>query len=268
MNHSAVDAELVAAGGLQIERDGAILTVWLSRPDSRNSQTPQMWRALAHVAQTIPPEIDVVFIRGRGQAFSSGLDRAMFTDGLPGEPSLASMAEMTTEEFSAKVDGYQQAFTLWRAIDAVVVAAVHGYAIGAGFQLALGADFIISTDDARFSMREVQLGLVPDLAGTSPLVDAVGYAKAVEICATGRDISATEGVDLGFVARIADASEFDGLVAEVGGQISSSPARAALAVKAVLRGASLRDPDAQREQERRAQHGRVVKLAAMFSNQQ
>jgi enoyl-CoA hydratase/carnithine racemase len=191
----------------------------------------------------------------------------MFTDGLADQPSLASMSAMSNDEFSEVVDGYQQAFTIWREISPIVIAAVHGYAIGAGFQLALGADFIVATDDAWFSMKEVQLGLVPDLAGTAPLVDAVGYAKALEICTTGRDISAIEAVDLGFVARIADAAEFDGLVNEVTAAVIRGPGRSARDVKRVLRGSQLRDISAQRERERRIQHERVIALSKMLGAQ-
>ncbi len=69
---------------------------------------------------------------------------------------------------------------------------MQGHAIGAGFQLALACDLRVLAEDARFSMAEVTLGLVPDLAGTKRLVELVGYARALEICATGRRIDATE----------------------------------------------------------------------------
>lgn len=267
MSDPAEFAAIIAAGGLQIERDGAVQTIWLSRPDSRNSQTPSTWRALALAAQRVPDDVSAVVIRGRGTSFSSGLDRRMFVEGLPGEPSLAAMAGLSQDEFSALVDDFQQGFTCWRSIRPIVVAAVHGHAIGAGFQLALAADFIIASDDAVFSMKEAQLGLVPDLGGTKPLADAVGYARALEICATGRDISASEGQTLGFVTRRAAADEFEALLAQVVSQISSTPGQAGVDVKHILDGVADRDLDDQRERERRTQHGRVVKLAKLAGAQ-
>ncbi len=69
---------------------------------------------------------------------------------------------------------------------------MQGYAIGAGFQLALACDLRVLADDARFTMREPALGLVPDLTGTKPLVELVGYSRALEICATARWVAADE----------------------------------------------------------------------------
>ena len=90
------------------------------------------------------------------------------------------------------IAAYQEGFTAWAECPAVVIAQVHGYAIGAGFQLALAADLRVASLDAWFAMRETSLGLVPDLGGTGPLVHLVGYARALEICATGRPVSAPE----------------------------------------------------------------------------
>ena len=70
---------------------------------------------------------------------------------------------------------------------------MRGYAIGAGFQLALSCDLRVVADDAQFSMKESALGLVPDLTGTKPLVESVGYARALEICATARMVGARRG---------------------------------------------------------------------------
>ena len=91
----------------------------------------------------------------------------------------------------------QRAFD-WTSRPALVsVAAVQGHAIGAGFQLALGADLRILSSDASFSMAEATLGLVPDLTGTSTLVELVGYSRAVELCLTGRAVGAAEAVATG-----------------------------------------------------------------------
>ena len=252
------------AGGLKVSQAGAVLTVWLARPDSRNAQTPAMWRALTLVAQSVADDVSVVLIRGEGASFSAGLDRRMFADGLPDEPSLASMAERTPDEFSALVDVFQQGFATWRKIRPTVIAVVHGYAIGAGFQLALAADMVIAAHDAMFCMKETQLGLVPDLAGTLPLANAVGYPRAYEICATGRFVSAEEAVDIGIAARCVPTDTLEESVDEFVASLLSAPGGALADLKRVLRDVHLRDLDQQREVERRAQYNRIVELAALF----
>ena len=111
--------------------------------------------------------------------------------------ALASLAALPAAEVDAVIAEYQRAFTWWRECDAITVAAVQGHAVGAGFQLALACDLIVVDPTAQFCMKEPQLGLVPDLAGTSPLVAAVGYPRALEICASGRWVSAEEALVLG-----------------------------------------------------------------------
>ena len=87
---------------------------------------------------------------------------------------------------------------------------MQGHAIGAGFQLALACDLRVLSDDAKFSMAEVTLGLVPDLAGTKRLVDLVGYARALEICVTGRRIDAAEADRIGLATLVVPPAELDG----------------------------------------------------------
>src|SRR4051812_47844535 len=176
-------ADEITAAGLHFDINDAVATVTLSRPDKRNAQTPAMWHALAAVGEQLPATVRVVVVRGAGHSFSAGLDRAMLD---PGTGDVARLLELDDAAISATIDGYQQGFTWLREPRFVSVAAVQGYAIGAGFQLALSCDLRVLADDAQLSMKEPALGLVPDLTGTKPLVDAVGYQRALEICATAR----------------------------------------------------------------------------------
>ena len=118
----------------------------------------------------------MVVVRGAGDCFSAGIDiRLLSGEGIEGEESVAELMQAGDEEILDAIDGYQRGFT-WLADPRIVsVAAVHGYAIGAGFQLALACDLRVVADDVKFCMKEPALGLVPDLAGTKPLVDLVGY---------------------------------------------------------------------------------------------
>src|SRR5438045_5096859 len=114
----------------------------------------------------------------------------------------AGLAALPPEQADAAVESYQQGFGWLARPDLVSVAAVHGHAIGAGFQLALACDLRILADDAQFSMAEVRHGLVPDLTGTRRLVELVGYSRALEICATGRRLGAAEADRIGLATLV------------------------------------------------------------------
>ena len=94
---------------------------------------------------------------------------------------------------------------------------MQGAAVGAGFQLALACDLRVCSTDARFSMRETSLGLVPDLTGTHPLVRAVGYARALEICVTGRWVDAAEALSLGLATSVTEPEGLDDAVGRARG---------------------------------------------------
>ena len=101
---------------------------------------------------------------------------------------------MAGDQLDATITAFQRGFTWLRDERVISIAAVQGHAVGAGFQLALACDLRMVADDARFAMRETSLGLVPDLTGTAPLVRAIGYSRALEVCVTGRWIGAEEAV--------------------------------------------------------------------------
>ena len=186
----------------------------------------------------------------------------MFTTGVDGEPGLAALAALDDAALDAAIDGFQQAFAWWRDPRVVTIAAVQGHAVGAGFQLALATDLRVLADDAQLSMRETGLGLVPDLGGTQPLVECVGYSRALEICATGRWVGAAEAVELGLAIVSVPAADLDATARDLAAALLAAPAGAVRATKALLREASGRTYDGQRAAERRAQAERLRALAA------
>ncbi|MFP5346889.1 MAG: enoyl-CoA hydratase/isomerase family protein [Actinomycetes bacterium] len=250
------------------ERAGVLLRagperwdVVLDRPATRNSQTPATWRALADVGEAVAREgPTVVVVRGSGPSFSSGLDRTMFGRGSPGEPGLVDLAALDDDALDAAIADFQRGFTWCREVDAVTVAAVQGYAVGAGFQLALACDVRVVADDVQLVMRETQLGLVPDLAGTWPLVEAVGYSVALELCATGRAMGAQEAVARGVASRAVPVGELDHAVDETVDALLRAPSGAVASTKALLRGACGRTAEEQRAHERRVQAPRLRSL--------
>jgi enoyl-CoA hydratase/carnithine racemase len=240
------------------------VTVTLARPEKRNAQTPATWRALAEAGRQVLADdgVRVVVLRAEGASFSAGLDRAMFTTGLPGEPGLAQLAALDDEALDTAIAGFQQAFAWWRDPQVVTVAAVQGHAVGAGFQLALACDLRVLADDAQLAMREPSLGLVPDLAGTKPLVDAVGFSRALEICITGRWVGAAEAVDLGLASLVVPRDELDAAARDLAAALLAAPAGAVRATKGLLLGAAGRGHGEQQAAERSAQAGRLRDLAA------
>jgi enoyl-CoA hydratase/carnithine racemase len=258
--------EELAEAGLRCDVDGMVATVTLSRPEVRNAQTPRMWRALAAVAAGLPDDVRVVVVRGEGQSFSAGLDRSMLdpTRGGDDPDSVAGLMGRSDDEISATVDEFQRGFTWLRDPRFVSVAVVQGHAIGAGFQLALACDLRVLADDAQLSMKEPALGLVPDLTGTKPLVESVGYSRALEICATARVVTAAEALEIGLATVVCPVSELDATVADLAAALTTAMPGAVRETKALLQAASGRTLDEQRRFEREAQVRRFRELAALM----
>ena len=253
--------ERLSQVGLAVHADGPVLTLTLDKPDRRNSQTPAMWHALADLGENVPADVRVVVVRGAGDCFSAGIDTRLFTpEGIEGEESVHDLMGGSDEHVLAAIDGFQRGF-VWLADPRFVsVAVVHGYAIGAGFQLALACDLRVVSEDVRFCMKEPALGLVPDLAGTKPLVDLVGYSRALEICATARYVEADEARESGIATAVVPREQLDATTSDLVGALLASSPGAVRETKALLSGAAARDLDEQRLAERQAQVRRFREL--------
>jgi enoyl-CoA hydratase/carnithine racemase len=247
--------------GLRVQHDGPVLTLTLANPETRNAQTPSLWLALAEVGESLPPEVRVVVIRGEGASFSAGLHRQMLAPGgMPGEPDILALAS-SQEGLDDAIAGFQRGFSVWRSVPAVVVAVVQGHAVGAGFQLALAADLRLLADDAQLCMREVHLELIPDLGGTGPLVHLVGYARALEICATGRFVGAGEAGAIGLATAVVARHELDAATDDLVAALLAAPVESLRALKALLHNAIHAAPDEQLGAERAAQAALLRALA-------
>lgn len=255
---------LLDQDGVRVTVAETVATVTLTDAARRNAQTPAMWRALAEAGRALPGTVRVAVLRAEGPSFSAGLDRRAFTpDGIDGEWSLTALAGASDAALDTVIAGYQDAFTWWRRNDLLTVAAVQGHAIGAGFQLALACDLRVCADDVQFAMRETSLGLVPDLAGTHPLVHLVGYARALEICATGRTVRASEAERNGLANLVVPAADLDATTDDLVAALLAAPRDALIETKALVRDAADRDYDAQRAAERAAQARRLRDLAGL-----
>jgi enoyl-CoA hydratase/carnithine racemase len=229
---------------------GAV-TITLDRPARRNAMTPAMWHGLAAIGAALPPGVRVVVVRGAGPSFSAGIDLRLFSPGgVPGEDPPPRADSPGFEDWIASLqEGYS-----WLGDPAVTsVAAVQGHAIGGGFQLALACDLRILADDAKLCMKEPQLGLVPDLTGTKPLVDIVGLPRALELCLTGRTVTAAEAARLRLAELVVPGTELDGAVADLVAALLTVEPAVARATKELLRMAPGNDAAGQAAAERRIQ---------------
>lgn len=269
MTPDAPTSDRLGTVGLRLEQTGPVATITLDRPEVRNAQTPAMWRALGEIGRSLPEETRVVVVRGAGHSFSAGLDRSMLdpAGGGDGVESVAGLLALSDEEMSATIDEYQQGFTFLRDPRFISIAAVQGYAVGAGFQLALACDLRVVAEDAQLCMKESALGLVPDLTGTKPLVESVGYARALEICVTARMVGAAEAVGIGLALAAVPADELDASVADLVGALTAPMPGAARETKTLLLGAAGRDLDEQRRLEREAQVRRFREVARVLAGQ-
>jgi enoyl-CoA hydratase/carnithine racemase len=167
---------------------------------------------------------------------------------------------LSATECADRIAGFQTAFTWLRSPSIVTIAAVQGHAIGAGFQLALNCDMRVLADDARFSMAEVTLGLVPDLGGTKRLTELVGPSRALEICVTGRRISADEADRIGLATTVVARADLDATVSDLAAAVLAADRGAVAEIKALLAGAPLRSYAEQDRAEREAQTRRLSEL--------
>ena len=256
------DADALKRARLALSVDGAVATITLDCPERRNSQTPTMWRALAAIGAHLPDDVRVVVVKGAGPSFSAGLDVGLLTGEAPGEEAVSDLMQGADDDVLTAIDDYQQGFTWLRDPRFVTIAQVHGHAIGAGFQLALACDLRVVADDVRFCMKEPALGLVPDLTGTRPLVEVVGYARALEICATARYVLADEARELRLATAVVPAADLEATTADLTEAILANVAGAVRETKALLQSAVDTDLDRQRLLERQAQLRRFRELSA------
>jgi enoyl-CoA hydratase/carnithine racemase len=249
------------ADGVRIVDSGSRLDVILCTPDNRNAQTPKTWAALAGAQHFISTKTRVVVLTGEGVSFSAGLDRSMLGAPTADNPvTLASLGMAGDAALREFISIAQSAFSWWRNCDALTIAVVQGHAIGAGFQLALACDLVLALPDACFAMREPRLGLVPDLGGTHALVRAVGYSRALEICATGRAVEAPEALSLGIAQHVLSAKKVEAQIDEIIIALTG-PSRGVIAgLKRLLLEAENSDAKTQLHNEREAQIARITEL--------
>ena len=212
---------------LRFEQIGHVGRLTLARPDTLNAFTVEMWsemRALGAALLADPGDLRALVVIGEGRAFSSGIDTSVFTanaearDSAESDPgpdagvvgALGPMGEGADDDpVAATILGAQEAYTWLAEVPFATIAAVRGYALGAGFQLALACDLRIVARGTKLGLLEFKYGIIPDLGGTQRLPRLVGAGKAKELIFTAAKFDADDAERLGIAERVVSDEELD-----------------------------------------------------------
>lgn len=184
--------------------DGGIADVRLIRTDKMNALDPAMWDALAQAVDELKATagLRVVVLSGEGRAFCAGLDLSSLSNDR--DPGASSAGGSLADRTRGIANNAQYAAWGWRELPVPVIAAVHGVALGGGFQLALAADMRYVAPGTRLGLIETRWGLVPDMAGMQLMRGLVRDDVARELVYTARIFSAEEALAFGFATRLVD----------------------------------------------------------------
>ena len=193
---------------LTVAADGPVATVRMNRPDKANAMNLAMWHELrrAFTALDETPSVRVVVLEGEGRHFTSGIDLQMFGELMP---SLHDDCDgRTREKLRRFILDLQDTLTSLERCRKPVLAAVHGACVGGGIDLICCADMRYAAADARFSIKEVDIGMVADVGTLQRLPKLIGSQGLVrELAYTGREVGAAEAQAIGLVNRVFDTRE-------------------------------------------------------------
>ena len=203
---------------LIVEQRGAVTLIQLNRPQALNALSSTVMKELiaAFAAFEADDSQGAAVLTGAGEkAFAAGAD-------------IAEMADKPATDFFAQgfFDGWQKGIA--SAVRKPWIAAVNGFALGGGCELAMMADMIVASEKAKFGQPEIKLGVAPGMGGTQRLTRAVGKAKAMDLCLTGRMMDAEEAEKSGLVARILPFEGFVDAVVAIAAEIAAMPRQAAM----------------------------------------
>jgi enoyl-CoA hydratase/carnithine racemase len=218
--------------------DGNVVLLRLNRPEARNALSPELMEELAAELERLDPDPEVrcVVIAGSEKVFAAGADiRAM---------SERSFAEAL----------YHPAAAFWKRVAAIrtpLVAAVSGWALGGGCELALACDMIVASETASFGQPEINLGIIPGGGGSQRLTRVIGKQRAMELVLTGRRFDAAEAERLGLVNRVVAGDRWLEAALELAAEVAAQPPIAARLAKQAVIAADETAASAGLEEERR-----------------
>ncbi len=202
-----------------VETEDAVTLITLNRPDALNALNAELLAELLDALETADrsEKVRAMIITGSEKAFAAGADVTEMAD--------KSFTDVFVEDYlAAEADRFNR-------IRKPVIAAVAGYALGGGCELAMMCDFIIAADSAKFGQPEINLGIVAGLGGTQRLTRFVGKSKAMEMHLTGRFMDAAEAERCGLVSRVVPAKDLLTEARAAAGKIAEKSQLATIAVK-------------------------------------
>jgi len=208
---------------ITVETQGRVGVITLNRPKALNALNTQLMTEVVGAAKRFDTsaEIGAIVITGSDRAFAAGADIK--------EMSSKSYADVQSERFFGDWDALA-------ALNTPTIAAVNGFALGGGCELAMLCDIIIAGESAKFGQPEINLGVIPGIGGSQRLTRAIGKAKAMDMILTGRQMKADEADRLGLVSRVVPADQTLSTALEVAAEIAGKSAIASsLAKEAVNR---------------------------------
>jgi enoyl-CoA hydratase/carnithine racemase len=210
-----------AAPPIRVRREGEVSVVTLARPEKLNALSTEVERRLADALDDAEVSSSrAVVIEGAGRAFSAGAD-------------VNEMRDQTTD---AVLEYYRTTGGLYERLASMpqpTIAAIHGYCLGGGFELALACDLRVAARSAVFGLPEIELGILPSSGGTTRLVRALGAARATELVLCRRRFGAEEAFRLGVVSEIVD-HDVTSRALELGRDLASLPAVAVEVTKQAI----------------------------------
>ena len=197
---------------IKVSQDHAphVALIELNRPKELNALNLQLLTELAEALQDLDTneQVRAIILTGNERAFAAGADIRQLAD-------------------KNSIDMYKMdLFSLWRKISSVkkpIIAAVSGFALGGGCELAMGCDMIVASETAQFGQPEIKIGVIPGAGGTQRLTKAIGKVKAMELILTGRFIDAEEALSLGLINSIVPVEVYMKETTKLAQEIASMP---------------------------------------------
>jgi enoyl-CoA hydratase/carnithine racemase len=233
---------------ISYEQVGAVGWLRLTRSERLNAMTIEMWEELAKLGETLGDDTSLrcLVVMGEGRAFSSGIDleqllsgggSGLFNEAGKGSTQLADSPTSglgMEDKLVTRIGDIQEAYTWLADAPYPTIAAMRGYALGGGLQLALACDLRIAARGTKLALPEHKYGLLPDLGGTYWLPRIVGPAKAKELIFTAETIDAEEAHRIGLVNRLVDDADLESVAGEIAEKIASQPPIAVRRTKRAL----------------------------------
>ena len=189
---------------LQTSRDGYVARIELDRADKLNALGPEFWDEAEACVRDLDadPEVRAIVVSGRGRAFTAGLDLMAMMPRLPVSPGPQTPDGARQAKFHQLIRDMQRAVTVFERARVPVIAAIHGWCLGGGLDLACACDIRLASADATFGVRETKLAMVADIGTLQRLPRIVGEGHARELVFTGRDFDAAHAERIGLVSRV------------------------------------------------------------------